>query len=112
MFCKKCGADAGDGKFCPSCGEPVEEFAAEGFEGKTVNKIAYGLIAIFVGWLGIHRFYAGKTLSGVLYIVLDLTIFGIFITSLLGLIEGILALTRKDIDSHGNIPVYEDKFFV
>ena len=104
----------GDGQFCPSCGAAAADtpVADSQWEGKVVNKIAYGLIAIFIGWLGIHRFYAGKTLSGILYIVSDILIIGLFITPLLGLIEGIIALTRPEIDGHGNIPVYPDKFFV
>lgn len=114
MFCKKCGADIGNARYCPRCGEAVEEEYSRPrpmTNGRTVNKIAYGLIAIFLGCLGIHRFYAGKWLSGVLYILLDMTFIGIFFTSLLGFIEGIIALTRKD-DGYGNIPVYDDKYFV
>ena len=115
MFCKKCGADIGDAKFCPKCGEAVEAESARPpapvYSGKTVNKIAYGLIAIFLGYLGIHRFYAGKWVSGVLYIILTLTIIGAIITSILGLVEGIIAFTRED-DGYGNIPVEDGKYFV
>ena len=114
MFCKKCGADIGDARYCPRCGEAVEEEysrPAPVSDQRTVNKIAYGLIAIFIGELGIHRFYAGKWASGILYIILTITIFGMLITWPLSLVEGILALTRED-DGHGNIPVYDDKYFV
>ena len=115
MFCKKCGADIGDAKFCPKCGEAIEADNARppapAYSGKTVNKIAYGLIAIFLGWLGIHRFYAGRWVSGILYIVSDILIIGLFITPLLGLIEGIIALTRED-DGYGNIPVQDGKYFI
>lgn len=110
MFCKKCGADVGDSKFCPKCGEPAGaevERPAPVYSGKTVNKIAYGLIAIFIGDFGIHRFYAGKWLSGILYLLF----FWTFIPGILGLVEGIIALTRND-DGYGNIPVEDGKFFV
>ena len=110
-FCKKCGADIGDSKYCPKCGEPV---AAEDARppapvssGKTVNKIAYGLIAIFIGDFGIHRFYAGRWLSGIMYLIF----FWTFIPGILGLIEGIVALTRND-DGYGNIPVVDGQYFV
>ena len=117
MFCKKCGADVGDAKFCPNCGEDVS--ASEGnapcyVEGeKMVNKIAYGLIAIFIGCLGIHRFYAGRPVSGIIYIAFDILTLGLgtIVTGLLGLVEGIIALCRPD-DGHGNIPVIPGKFFV
>lgn len=109
-FCKKCGADIGDSKFCPKCGEAsnaAPERPAPVYSGKTVNKIAYGLIAIFIGDFGIHRFYAGRWLSGILYLLF----FWTFIPGILGLVEGIIALTRND-DGYGNIPVVDGQYFV
>ena len=109
MYCKKCGTDIGDAKFCPSCGEKASAEVApkQEFSGKTVNKIAYGIIAILIGGLGIHRFYAGRWLSGIMYLLFCWTC----IPSLLGLIEGIIALTRPD-DGYGNIPVRDGEYFV
>lgn len=110
MFCKKCGADIGDARYCPKCGEAVEEEysrPAPMSDQRTVNKIAYALIAIFIGDFGIHRFYAGKWLSGIVYLLF----FWTFIPGLIAFIEGIIALTRRD-DGYGNIPVYDDKYFV
>ena len=111
MYCKKCGTDAGDSKFCPNCGEEIDGTGKAGIViepgQKTVNKIAYGIIAILIGDFGIHRFYAGKWLSGILYLLF----FWTFIPGILGLVEGILALIKED-DGHGNIPVYKDRFFV
>ena len=66
--------------------------------GKVVNKIAYALLAIFLGGLGVHKFYAGKTGSGILYLIFCWTI----IPALIGFIEGIVALT-KPADANGNI---------
>ncbi len=114
MYCEKCGTDVGDGKFCPNCGAEVGGSGAPAAQQqfyepgqKTVNKIAYGIIAILIGDFGIHRFYAGKWLSGILYLLF----FWTAIPGIIGLVEGILALTRPD-DGQGNIPVYKDKFFV
>ena len=110
MFCKKCGADIGDAQYCPQCGEASEVVGsapAPVYTGKTVNKIAYALIAIFIGGIGIHRFYAGRWLSGILYLLF----FWTCIPALLGLIEGIIAITRDD-DGYGNIPVPEGKYFI
>ncbi|MGN0894460.1 MAG: TM2 domain-containing protein [Succinivibrio sp.] len=36
---------------------------------KTVNKIAYALLAFFFGQIGVHMFYAGKTVKGILFIL-------------------------------------------
>lgn len=67
---------------------------------KLVNKTAYGLLALFLGGIGVHKFYAGKTLQGVLYLIF----FWSFIPALIAFIEGILALT-KNADENGNILV-------
>ncbi len=113
MFCKKCGTDVGDSKFCPKCGESVygdqsaDEPCYVDQPQKMVNKVAYALLAFFLGGLGIHRFYAGKVLSGVIYLLFCWTL----IPGIIAFIEFILALIRED-DGHGNIPVYKDKFFV
>ncbi len=113
MFCKKCGTDVGDSKFCPKCGESVygdqsaDEPCYVDQPQKMVNKVAYALLAFFLGGIGIHRFYAGKVLSGVIYLLFCWTL----IPGIIAFIEFILALIRED-DGHGNIPVYKDKFFV
>ena len=66
----------------------------------TVNKIAYALIAIFVGGLGIHKFYAGRPILGILYLLFCWT----FLPALVAFVEGIVALC-KSADANGNIVV-------
>ena len=120
MFCKYCGADAEEYKFCPNCGAALRAADGNVIRGpapaaeqepacnvKRVNKIAYALIAILLGDFGVHRFYAGKWFSGIMYLLF----FWTFIPGLLGLIEGIVALTRVD-DGRGNIIVNKGKYFV
>lgn len=73
----------------------------EGHNGKkVVNKVAYVLLAIFLGGLGIHKFYSGKTALGVLYILFCWT----FIPSLIALIEAIIAISKTS-DVYGNIVI-------
>lgn len=65
---------------------------------KKVNKIVYILLAFFLGAIGGHKFYAGKTGMGVLYLVFCWT----FIPAVLALIEAILAI-GKPADANGDM---------
>ena len=67
---------------------------------KAVNKVVYCLLAIFLGGLGIHKFYSGKIGLGILYICFCWT----WIPSIVALIEFFIALFRKA-DENGNILV-------
>ena len=58
------------------------------------------LFAFFLGGFGAHKFYAGKTAQGFLYLIF----FWTFIPGIIAFIEFILALA-KDADSNGNICV-------
>ncbi|MBM1152382.1 TM2 domain-containing protein [Enterococcus durans] len=66
--------------------------------GRVVNKLVYVLLALFLGGLGAHKFYSGKTLMGILYLVFSWT----FIPSALGFIEAIIGALKPS-DSNGNI---------
>ena len=59
------------------------------------KRIAAGLLAIILGPFGIHKFLLGYTKTGIFWLFLSLISFGA-ITGLLGLIEGIIYLTKSD----------------
>jgi TM2 domain-containing membrane protein YozV len=59
------------------------------------KKIAAGLLAIFLGSLGIHKFYLGYTTAGIIMLVISLFTCGT-VMAVIGLIEGIIYLTRTD----------------
>lgn len=65
---------------------------------KAVNKVAYCLLAFFLGGIGIHKFYAGKTAAGILYILFCWTLIPAFIA----LIEFIIGLCKTS-DANGMI---------
>jgi TM2 domain-containing membrane protein YozV len=56
------------------------------------SKTTAGLLAIFLGIFGIHKFYLGQTGKGILYLVFCWTI----IPAVIGFIEGIGYLTSND----------------
>ncbi len=65
-----------------------------------VNKLTYILLAIFLGGIGIHKFYAGKSGIGILYFLFCWT----FVPSIIALIEGFVAIGKHG-DSNGMISV-------
>lgn len=67
---------------------------------KAVNKVVYCLLAAFLGGIGVHKFYAGKIGSGILYILFCWT----FIPGFVAFIELIIAICKKA-DTNGNILV-------
>lgn len=56
------------------------------------SKTAAGLLAIFFGSLGVHKFYLGKIGMGILYLLFCWT----FVPGIVGVIEGILYLCSND----------------
>lgn len=66
------------------------------------SKLAAGLLGIFLGSLGIHRFYLGYTKMGIIQIIVTFLTCGI--GALWGEIEGILILCGSTIttDANGN----------
>ncbi len=67
---------------------------------KKVSKVAYVLLAFFLGGLGIHKFYAGHIFLGILYLIF----FWTGIPAFIALIEFIIGLC-KEADSEGRIEV-------
>ncbi len=67
---------------------------------KAVDKVIYCLLAFFLGAIGIHKFYAGKTAAGVLYLLFSWT----FVPAIIAFVEFIIALCKKS-DANGMILV-------
>ena len=65
---------------------------------RKVNKSLYVLLAIFLGGIGAHKFYAGKTGTGILYLIFSIT----FIPMILSLFSVISVIGIKA-DENGNI---------
>ena len=103
-FCSNCGAEIKEGaNVCLNCGKMVESEVTVDPNAK--SKMAAGLLGIFLGALGIHNFYLGYTGKAVAQLLITLLTcgFGAFISSIWGLIEGIMILTGSiNTDGKGN----------
>ena len=73
-----------------SKGDSISTTEEESTEISPKKKITAGLLGLFLGGLGVHRFYLGYTGMGFLILLANLTIIG---GALWGLIEGIRILT-------------------
>ena len=72
---------------------------AEGDKNKTV----YGILAILLGALGIHKFYVGDTKNGIIHLAIFLCLIWVglgAVSSIIGIISGIMALTKDDNEFH------------
>ena len=74
MFCSKCGVQLNEGSvFCSRCGARVGlvvEEAAGDVSPK--SRLATSLLAIFLGWVGAHRFYTGKIGTAVVMLLIGI----------------------------------------
>lgn len=71
-------------------GAPPPPSAAANFDPMAKSKLIAGLLGIFLGGFGVHRFYLGYTNIGITQIVVTVLTCGI--GSLWGFVEGILYL--------------------
>lgn len=74
--------------------EPVPNSPSTGQIPGADKKLVAGLLGILLGGLGIHKFYLGYTKEGVIQLVITICTCGA--GSIVGLIEGILYLTKSD----------------
>jgi len=86
-FCRACGQSVmASSVICPSCGSPTGSSsylpqpppptAPHGYAraGFTKSRVAYVLLGLFLGFFGIHNFYAGYTSKGVTQLLITLLI--------------------------------------
>jgi TM2 domain-containing membrane protein YozV len=106
MFCHNCGAENDDGSnFCKTCGINLL-LQPNRTEVRTIsdkNWLVAMLLCVCLGAIGIHRFYVGKNVTGVL-MILTFGGFGIWI-----LIDLVLIATNSFTDING-LPLNKNLF--
>lgn len=60
------------------------------------NKLVAALLAFFVGCFGVHRFYLGRTGSGVVMLVLTITVVGALVSVIWAFVDFIRLLVMSD----------------
>ena len=73
------------------------------------KKILCGIMGIILGGLGIHRFLLGDTPGGIYRILI--TVFTCGVGSIIGLIEGIIYLTKSDAEFYQTYMVERKAWF-
>lgn len=87
VFCRTCGAPIlAAAEICPKCG--VRQRVVSG--GK--NRGLAAVLALFLGGIGVHKFYLGQIGLGVIYLLFCWT----FIPAIVALIEAILLFAMTD----------------
>ena len=107
--CFQCGADTGpDAVMCVKCGTALGNTFGSGINlnfdsaGVKGNRTVIGIVAILLGSLGIHKFMLGYTQEGIIMLVvtiagsLFLHVLGSSVMGIIGIIEGIISLTKTD----------------
>jgi TM2 domain-containing membrane protein YozV len=66
------------------------------------KKLAAGLCGILIGGLGIHKFILGCTTAGVITLLITLLTCGLggAVMGVIGIVEGIIYLTKSDEEFH------------
>lgn len=69
-----------------------------GSSGDASKKVGAGICGILLGAFGIHKFILGYTTEGLIMLLVSVLTcgFGGFVMGIIGLIEGIIYLTKTD----------------
>jgi len=114
-YCTKCGATNDEfAQFCSGCQAALAPAGGSGYQPmQSVNpqqsmtdwkalgadkKVAAGIVAILLGSLGVHKFILGYTTEGIIMLLVTVLTCGLgaMITSIIGIVEGIIYLTKSD----------------
>lgn len=99
--CGDCGREMPEeSDFCPGCGSlqlscygrrPLNNYKAKTVK-TNLSKNTAGTLALFLGGLGVHKFYLGQPGKGFLYLIFCWT----FIPAILGIFEAIILFSMSE----------------
>lgn len=79
--------------------EPQQQpAAADPMKEVNQKKMLTGILAIVLGWLGIHKFILGQTTAGIIMAAVSVVSCGTLsiVPWVIGVVEGIMYLTKTD----------------
>lgn len=95
MACVDCGKSISDSAAsCLHCGRPYAVTMQPKGAGRGKSKIVAALLAIFLGGLGVHKFYLNQTASGLVWILLTLLTAGFW--WIVSLLEAVIYMCYSD----------------
>lgn len=78
-------------------------------QSKENKKLLAGILALFVGYLGVHKFILGYQKEGIIQIIISVVTCGI--GGIIPFIEGIIYLTKSDEDFYRTYQVGRKPWF-
>jgi TM2 domain-containing membrane protein YozV len=78
------------------------------------SRVTCGIVAILIGWLGVHKFMLGQTTPGVIMLlvsILGCPLGGQVVMSIIGVVEGIMYLTKTDEEFYQTYVVEKKAWF-
>jgi TM2 domain-containing membrane protein YozV len=89
--------------------KPIEDWNRPQEPRQDNKKVLAGIMGILFGGLGIHKFVLGYTSEGIIQLIVSIVTCGIF--SIVGLIEGIIYLTKTDEEFYQTYQVNKKGWF-
>ena len=77
------------------------------------KKLVAGILAILLGSLGIHKFYLGYQKTGIIMLLVSLLTCGVgaCVMSIIGIVEGIMYLTKSNAEFEATYIVGKKEWF-
>jgi TM2 domain-containing membrane protein YozV len=98
-YCPECGAVVHKrDRYCPECDAAQPQRRDPTLADANSKKIAAGICGVLLGGLGVHKFVLGFTTAGIIMLLVSLLTCGVgwVVMHVIGLVEGIIYLTKTD----------------
>lgn len=92
VYCRDCGKEiSANALACPHCGAQQNTNL-----NSPKSRMVAILLALFLGWFGVHKFYLGQATHGIIMLVLFIFGIGIIINTVWSIIDIITYATKTD----------------